>query len=137
MTNLERRALLGDRQAQEESTRSGIVLPCPFCGGKAIVKTSISTQGKSYAVRCENKCAVTCGHFRTPGTEWRTTTKKEALAQWNTRPAPPIGRCGECDLWYEEQGICTAASDDDFGIYEYTEPDHFCGYFKPKDGEEQ
>lgn len=56
---------------------------------------------------------------------------------WNTRPAPPIGRCGECSLWYEERGICTAASDDGLGIYEYTEPDHFCGYFKPKDGEEQ
>lgn len=33
MTDLERRALLGDRQAQEECTRHGIVLPCPFCGG--------------------------------------------------------------------------------------------------------
>ena len=50
---------------------------------------------------------------------------------------PPIGRCEECDLWCEEQGICTAASDDDIGIYEYTEPDHFCGYFKQKDGEEK
>lgn len=35
MTDLERRALLGDKQAQEECTRQGIVLPCPFCGGKA------------------------------------------------------------------------------------------------------
>ena len=47
-----------------------------------------------------------------------------------------FGRCVECSLWYEERGICTAASDDDLGIYEYTEPDHFCGYFKQKDGEE-
>ena len=32
MTDLERRALLGDRQAQEECTEKGIMLPCPFCG---------------------------------------------------------------------------------------------------------
>lgn len=35
MTELERRALLGDKQAQEECTDKGIVLPCPFCGSKA------------------------------------------------------------------------------------------------------
>lgn len=30
--NVERRALMGDREAQEECTRQGIVLSCPFCG---------------------------------------------------------------------------------------------------------
>lgn len=30
MTDIERRALLGDPQAQEECTRRGIVLPCPI-----------------------------------------------------------------------------------------------------------
>ena len=34
MNNLIRRALLGDREAQEECTRQGIVLPCPCCGAK-------------------------------------------------------------------------------------------------------
>lgn len=38
MTELERRALLGDRQAQEECTRLGIVLPCPFCGNIPITE---------------------------------------------------------------------------------------------------
>lgn len=33
MTDLERRALLGDKQAQEECTRRGIVLTCPLCKG--------------------------------------------------------------------------------------------------------
>ena len=37
MTDLERRALLGDRQAQEECTRNEIVLPCPHCRGNAKV----------------------------------------------------------------------------------------------------
>lgn len=32
MTDLERRALMGDRQAQEECTEKGIVLACPWCG---------------------------------------------------------------------------------------------------------
>ena len=30
--DLERRALLGDRQAQEECTAKQILLPCSFCG---------------------------------------------------------------------------------------------------------
>ena len=34
MTELERRALLGDKEAQKECTEKGIVLPCPFCGAK-------------------------------------------------------------------------------------------------------
>ena len=31
MTDLVRRALLGDREAQKECTAQGIALPCPFC----------------------------------------------------------------------------------------------------------
>lgn len=31
MDDLERRAVLGDRQAQDECTRQGIALPCPIC----------------------------------------------------------------------------------------------------------
>ena len=34
MIELERRALMGDREAQEECTRQGIVLACPWCGCK-------------------------------------------------------------------------------------------------------
>lgn len=29
-----RRALMGEKQAQEECTEKGIVLPCPFCGNE-------------------------------------------------------------------------------------------------------
>ncbi len=32
MTDLERRALLGDKQAQKDCTKRRIMLPCPFCG---------------------------------------------------------------------------------------------------------
>lgn len=34
MTDLERRALLGDQEAQKQLTESGTLLPCD-CGGKA------------------------------------------------------------------------------------------------------
>lgn len=33
MKELERRALMGDKEAQKLCTEQGIVLPCPFCGG--------------------------------------------------------------------------------------------------------
>ena len=36
MTEFERKAMLGDKQAQEECTRKGIVLSCPFCGVQKI-----------------------------------------------------------------------------------------------------
>lgn len=88
MTDLERRALLGDRQAQEECTRQGIVLPCWRCGGEAEAK-QISTVGRQlYAVSCKKHyCgAYGCAH----------RTEKEAISYWNTRPAPPIGRCKDC-----------------------------------------
>ena len=35
MTELERRALMGDKQAQEECTQEGILLPCHVCGEPA------------------------------------------------------------------------------------------------------
>lgn len=38
MTDLERRALLGDAEAQRECTEKGIVLACWRCGGDAAVK---------------------------------------------------------------------------------------------------
>ena len=133
MTELERRAMLGDKQAQEECTKKGIVLPCPFCGEEGIIKTSISMYGKSYAVRCENKCAVTCGNFRISGVEWRTTTEKEALAKWNTRQAPPIGRCGECvySTVPDENGILFCEN-----LSVGTERNGFCSDFQQEEREE-
>lgn len=53
MTDLERRALLGDRQAQEECTEKGIMLPCPFCGGKPQLKYNyVAQKKKQWSVQC-------------------------------------------------------------------------------------
>lgn len=119
MTDLERRALLGDRQAQEECTEKGIALPCPLCGGKAD-KVVYDAAGMFICKKCK---------IYKPFTLVVDGTRK-ALAVWNTRTAPPMGRCGECAHWYK--GHCTHGP----CATEPTEPDFFCGSFEPKGGEE-
>ena len=81
MNDLERRALLGDRQAQEECTRLGIVLHCPLCGGKAD-KVVYDAAGMFVCKKCK---------IYKPFTLVIDGARK-ALTVWNTRPAPPIGR---------------------------------------------
>lgn len=125
MTDLERRALLGDRHAQEECTRLGIVLHCPLCGGKAD-KVVYDAAGMFVCKKCK---------IYKPFTLVIDGARK-ALTVWNTRPAPPIGRCGECAHWYKKHcahGPCAT---------EPTDADFFCGSFEPKggarmDGEQQ
>ena len=113
MTELERRALLGDKQAQEECTKNGILLPCPLCGGKAI--RTAPPVNYSYRVACK-ACRANTGGCK---------TQTEADAAWNTRTAPPIGRCGECAERHIGDGdICFYGREDDF-----------CSGFKPKGGE--
>lgn len=126
MTDLERRALLGDAEAQRECTEKGIVLGCWRCGGDAEVKC-VSTVGRPlYAVSCKKHyCgAYGCAH----------RTEKEAISYWNTRPAPPIGRCGECanspDIATRTKGLrwCRIFRSE-------VKPDGFCNCFKSKEGE--
>lgn len=81
MTDLERRALLGDRQAQDECTRRGIVLPCPFCG--------CSEAGTQWH---HGYWSVTCGYWHdgTPSNhcfqDWgEFDTEADAIEAWNMR----------------------------------------------------
>lgn len=85
MDSLVRKALLGDREAQRECTEKGIVLPCPLCGNENNI---ISNWGMF---------RVWCPHCKAKSED--TLTTRDALKSWNTRPAPPIGRCGECKNW--------------------------------------
>lgn len=130
MTDLERRALLGDRQAQEECTRRGIAIPCPKCGSEWTQVRHMgwgrpSAFNTGYRVECTD-CLVVNGAHK---------TEKEALADWNTRPAPPIGRCKDCEH-YTLLGHCKIHSQepDEYGPGAYVEmlPDDFCSYFEPK-----
>lgn len=127
-----RRALMGDKQAQKECTAKGIVLPCPLCGSKATIQQDI-TGKESYHVVCNNvkdMCNLISGL-----TTWGES-EENALKAWNTRPAPPIGRCGECEF-YTVLGHCKLHSQepDQYGSGAYVEmlPDDFCSYFEPRE----
>lgn len=102
-------ALMGDKQAQEECTEKGIVLPCPFCGNENNI---ISNWGMF---------RVWCPHCKAKSED--TLTTRDALKSWNSRPAPPIGRCGECKNW--NGGDCYRQ--------ELTKSDDFCSYFEPRE----
>ena len=140
MTELERRALLGDRQAQEECTRQGILLPCPLCGEQAGVKTKKSEYGLSGTIiRC-NKCGL---RLYSPDAKAKSISggirnvaienhREIGFSRWNTRPAPPVGHCGECGH-LKDDGACLCCE-----VFNMTTPgpEAFCCRFEPKGSEE-
>ena len=116
-----RRALLGSREAQQECTEKGIVLPCWRCGGESEIQ-ELHTGGKPiYAVTCKK---TYCGAYGCA-----CSTQQKAIEYWNTRPAPPIGRCRDCFQYHSEGpgvGYCNL---DDQG----REETNFCSEFEPKE----
>ena len=124
MDILIRRAILGDRQAQEECTRLEIELPCPCCGGNA---------GVSFDISAPEETPYVCGCFDCE-MEVRGKTAKEVLETWNHRPAPPIGRCKDCIHYFQSE--CLKIYDDG-ACSEYARqkrnPDDYCSYFLGKD----
>lgn len=115
MTGLERRALLGDRQAQEECTRQGILLPCPLCGNTNI-RTSNWGMWRCWCPECRAK-SDDC------------LRERDAIKQWNTRPAPPIGRCKDC------ANACPGTYGPVCVIHGYnTDDDAWCNDFEKKEG---
>ena len=111
-----RRALLGDKQAQEECTEKGIVLPCPFCGNKNIL---ISNWGmwRCWCPECLGKSDD-------------SLRERDAIKRWNTRPAPPVGRCKDC-LWYLP--ISKRCKYSLGGLWGEVNELSFCSCFKPKE----
>lgn len=156
MTELERRALLGDRQAQEECTRLEIVLPCPFCGGNSeiheaqaiaeyakkkedvpngarILRKIIYPSGSECFVFRRKTFVPRCCKTSCIGrTSRQYKTIEEALEKWNTRPAPPVGSCKDCaekeKATVNKKGylICPASGMD---ITDYD----FCSWFKQRE----
>ena len=125
MTELERRALMGDPVAQRECTEKGVLLPCPLCGGRAMIEYG-TVEPFEYSVFCGD-----CGVMP-------TTSEDEQVAglAWNTRPAPPIGRCVDC-IHYEF-GACLKIYDDGHAhpeSFQHRKPTDFCSYFNPKERE--
>lgn len=118
-----RRALLGDKQAQKECTEKGIVLPCPFCGGNKIKTPYVCGDHFIECSSCHSASNI-------------VSSRKQALKLWNTRPAPSIGRCGECEF-YTVLRHCKVHSQEpdqyDSGTYVEMLPDDFCSYFEPRE----
>ena len=133
MDSLVRKALLGDREAQRECTEKGIVLPCPFCGKELREhKTRKWTAAKDESINrtiVEHKAKTGC-HLD----NW-VMDKELDLESWNTRPAPPIGRCGECKCWQRngsDWGSCSKWYTED-KVQAFMLEDDFCSYFEPKE----
>lgn len=71
-------ALLGDRDAQEQLTAVGVLIPCPKCGGPGVVYEYHGEDwGQPYTAKCrKNDCFWIGKDFM---------TKKQAIRDWNTR----------------------------------------------------
>lgn len=117
-----RRALLGNQEAQKECTEKGIVLPCPICRGK--IEQSLT--GNRFM--CKQ-----CGFvFYAPiSGNYGADEYINIVHRFNTRPAPPVGRCGECALWEEEKECpgsfcCTITGME-------RESNDFCSEFEPRE----
>lgn len=166
MTDLERRALMGDKKAQEECTEKEIVLPCPHCSGNGKVSFKdhrFVGQNMRGDKKLVYRVQVICNKCRSRGkpvftepiinpnpylTKWGNCYRAEsnvckdeterfslyvmnAISEWNTRTAPPIGRCGECLHTREkygklecDEGICYRNT--------YNNSEMFCSYFEPR-----
>lgn len=115
-----RRALMGSREAQQECTEKRIVLPCPFCGSDSKVFADIDLFG----ARCVDSTCI--GHEMKAEYYFRD----RAIEDWNTRPAPPIGRCKDC-LWYlPTSKRCKYSLG---GLWGEVNELSFCSCFKPKE----
>lgn len=103
MDKLVKLALLGNRKAQEEITKRGELLPCPFCGGKAVL--------------FRQRAWVICENCKTEGELCENSEK--AIEKWNTRPKL-VTFCKDCKRYYK--GKCMA-----YDEFVSVEPDDFCG----------
>ena len=99
-------ALLGSREAQQECTEKGIVLPCWRCGGESEIQ-ELHTGGKPiYAVTCKK---TYCGAYGCA-----CSTQQKAIEYWNTRNVSLLLETSICSHEFEELFYC---SDDDYKIY--------------------
>lgn len=155
-----RRALMGSQESQQECTEKGIALPCPFCGGdselheaeaipecvknkkeipkdaRLLRKVFYSSGSVCYEYRRKTFVPRCCKTNCAGRTTRQYRTKEEALVAWNIRPAPPVGRCKDCEF-YTVLGHCKVHSQEpdqhDTGAYVEMLPDDFCSYFEPKE----
>lgn len=134
-------ALLGNQESQVQCTNQGIVLPCPYCGGDAELRhlsheTSFSEIIDAFCVTCK-KCGCNPFEFSdhnlfytSKGIQKAKLLKQKALEKWNTRPAPPVGRCKDC-IWYLP--ISKRCKYSLGGLWGEVNELSFCSCFNPKE----
>ena len=126
---------MGDREAQEECAEKGIALPCPLCGDDVTITeipahkhciVNLPEYGGGCFIECDNCTYAISGD-----------DVMDALRTHNARPAPPIGRCGECKHCVgvgKNQALrCTLNS---FGVefgLDFITSKSFCSYFEPRE----
>lgn len=136
MTELERRAMMGDKQAQRDCTTKGIILPCLKCHGEVKI-SSVGQNGNRLEMgfRC-NRCGLELvygQYLLKGGMDILATENPTPLAQWNDRPEPPIGKCKDC-IHYEF-GVCLQIYEDgnvSADSWQKRKHDDFCSYFEPR-----
>lgn len=121
-----RLALLGNKQAQEKLANKFIPIPCAFCQSDG---SNIKVQYDKGVAWTECQVCGACGPIVEADDEY--TGEKAAIYAHNTRPAPPVGRCGECALWKEEKECpgsfcCTITGME-------RESNDFCSEFEPRE----
>lgn len=135
MDNLIRKALLGDKESRIECAEKGIVLPCPLCGSDGSkIKLNFDFETSTAWAECQ-VCGVTYA-IHTFGVE--EEEEFYLINDWNTRPAPPIGRCGECEHYNTKLHYCdTLSQESDYRELHYVlmSPNDYCSYFEQKEEE--
>ena len=121
-----RRALLGDQDAQKECTEKGIVLPCQVCGAELEKNKVLISDGKTDMYRWTNVYQHPKNTNCVVDSIWFEANK---LSLWNTRPAPPVGRCLECRhlVLGDHYRKCNIGN---FCAVSY---DSFCCFFEPRE----
>lgn len=99
MTDLEKRALMGDKKAQEECTEKGIVLSCPCCGGQAKISNLIVRDTGGPYIISVAECRA-CGTSASTNATYRSSScnnVRDVISAWNTRVPPNFWPCGVCE----------------------------------------
>ncbi len=141
-------ALMGDKQAQEKCTAQGIVLPCPCCCASVDIVCVPAHEHKILDLPAyQGGCFIEC-----TGCTYAISgeNKKEVLKAHNARPAPPVGRCGECkygrkfsendsqhDFHWEETEIFIICKEPyictKWEVKTLHKPDEYCSHFEPRE----
>lgn len=148
MTELERRALLGDKIAQEECTEKGVLFPCPWCKKHAVFIGVHDDEGNYHGrLRCDyeenpwsgltyslhhegwgNCILSTDGEYQAMGGVMFDTAQ-EAIKEWNRYLVSFVGRCKDCakkeDAYVNDYGILVCPTS---GME--IDDEDFCSYFK-------